>query len=165
MFNDAASGTENALAYLPTGITDPNIAPTSNMAAVQSLVDYASELGCASDFLGSTIDRNTCSNDWYYDMDLSFSQEIPFIGSLTGVAEDSIRMFATFDNFLNFLDSDWNIQRRRDFGGRQDVATVSGVDAQGRYIITAFNPDIATDNQINVSSSVWRLKIGVSYSF
>lgn len=165
IFNDAASGAENVLAYLPSSITDPNISPTSNMTAVQSLIDYANSESCAEDFLGSTIERNTCSGDWYYDMDLSFSQEVPFVGSLTGVANDSLRLFATFDNFLNFLNPDWNVQRRRDFGGRQDVATVSGVDAQGRYIFTAFNPDIETDNQINISSSVWRLKVGVSYSF
>ncbi|MCB2067522.1 MAG: TonB-dependent receptor [Erythrobacter sp.] len=165
IFNDSASGFENALAYLPTGITDPNIAPTSNMTAVQSLVDYASALGCARNYLGTSIARNTCSNDWYYDMDLSISQEIPGPGSWAGAYDDSIRLFATFDNFLNFLDSGWNIQNRRDFAGRQDVATVSGVDSAGRYIFTAFNSDIDSDNQINVSSSVWRLKIGLSYQF
>ena len=56
-------------------------------------------------------------------------------------------------------------QRRRNFSGLQDVATVSGVDAQGRYIISAFNPDYDSDNQINVSSSVWRVKVGISYDF
>ena len=40
-------------------------------------------------------------------------------------------------------------------------------DAQGRYIITGFAglPAIEDDNQINVSSSVWRLKVGISYDF
>ncbi len=165
VFNDSASGFENALAYIPNGVTDPNIAPTSNMSAVAALLQYASTEGCARDHLGTTIERNTCSGDWYYDMDLSFSQEIPFLGSLTNVANDRLKLFATFDNFLNFLDTDWNIQRRRNFAGLQDVATVTGVDAQGRYIISAFNPDIESDNQINVSSSVWRLKVGVSYEF
>src|SRR5690606_38902821 len=37
IFNDSASGFENALAYLPTGVSDPNVAPTSNMAVVQQL--------------------------------------------------------------------------------------------------------------------------------
>ena len=71
------------------------------------------------------------------------------------------------DNFLNFLDNDWNVQRRRDFAGRQDLATVSGVDAQGRYIFTNATglTTFDADNQINVSSSVWRLKVGVSYDF
>jgi hypothetical protein len=165
VFNDSASGFENALAYLPTGVSDPNIAPTSNMTAVQSLVDFVSDLPCAEDYIGTSIARNTCSNDWYYDLDLSFSQEIPGFGSIAGIADDRMKLYATFDNFLNMLDSGWNVQRRRNFSGLQDVATVSGVDAQGRYIISAFNPDYDSDNQINVSSSVWRVKVGISYDF
>ena len=164
VFNDSASGFENALAYLPTGVSDPNVAPTSNMAVVQQLADFTNGLKCARDHMGTSIPRNTCSNDWYFDMDLSISQEVPGPGRLFGV-QDKLKLFATFDNFLNFLDNDWNVQRRRNFVGLQDVATVSGVDAQGRYIFTAFNPDYEADNQINVSSSVWRLKIGVSYDF
>ena len=41
------------------------------------------------------------------------------------------------------------------------------MDDQGRYIIDGFNGVDAyeADNQINVSSSVWRVKVGVSYEF
>ncbi|MGL3820048.1 TonB-dependent receptor [Sphingopyxis sp. R3-92] len=168
VFNDSQSGTENALVYLPTGITDPNISPSSNMTAVQDLVAFASGLGCAKKYLGRTVPRNTCSNDWYFDVDLSFSQDIPGPGRLFG-KNDKLKLYATMDNFLNFLDQDWNVQRRRDFAGRQDIANLSstGVDAQGRYIITGFagQANIDADNGINVSSSVWRLKVGVSYEF
>lgn len=166
VFGDSVSGTDNALIYLPTGVNDPNISPTSNATAVQQLVDFASGLDCAKKYIGRSVPRNTCSNDWYFDIDLSFSQEIPGPGRLFG-KNDKIKLYATMDNFLNFLDKDWNVQRRRDFAGRQDLAAVSGVDAQGRYIFTnatgttTFNDD----NQINVSSSVWRLKVGVSYDF
>ncbi len=166
VFNDNASGTDNALVYLPSSITDPNLSPSSNMAEVQKLVDFANGLKCARDYLGRTIERNTCSNDWYFDLDLSLSQEIPGPGRLFGV-EDRLKLFASFDNFLNFLDSDWNVQHRRDFGGRQDIATTTGVDAQGRYIITsaAGLNSFDSDNGVNVSSSVWRVKVGVSYDF
>lgn len=168
IFNDSASGFENALIYLPTGIDDPNISPTSNMDAVQDLVSFASGLGCAKKYLGRTIPRNTCSNDWYFDVDLSFSQEIPGPGHLFG-RNDKLKLYATMDNFLNFLDQDWNVQRRRNFSGLQDIATLGGdgFDNQGRYIISGFNGIDAynDDNQINVSSSVWRLKVGVSYEF
>ncbi|WP_432769255.1 MAG: TonB-dependent receptor [Sphingopyxis sp.] len=176
VFNDSASGFENALLYIPTGINDPNIRQPifngagvqtggSNLAAVQQLVDFASNLGCAKKYLGRTIDRNTCSNDWYFDVDLSFSQELPGPGRLFG-RNDKIKLYATMDNFLNFLDQDWNVQRRRNFAGLQDLAT-GGVDtATGQYIISGFNDQaFAEDNQINVSSSVWRLKVGVSYEF
>jgi hypothetical protein len=173
VFNDAASGFDNALLYLPTGVSDPNVAPSSNMAAVQRLVDFASGLGCAKKYLGQTIPRNTCSNDWYYDLDLSLSQEIPGPGSFFGL-EDRLKLFATFDNFLNFLDDDWNVHRRRQFSGLQDITSITSVDTQGRYVFGATDnlsplPSGLTgyeeDNQINVSSSVWRLKVGVSYEF
>ncbi len=200
VFNDNASGTENALIYLPTGVTDPNIAPPvfspttglltggSNPLAVQQLVDFAGSLDCAKDYIGRSIDRNTCSNDWFFDLDLSFSQELPGPGRFFG-RNDSFKLYATVDNFLNLLDGSWNVQRRRDFAGRQELIGVSGVDAQGRYIITplpggcaqvnqsgctATPPAVgfttpasnfAADNGVNVSSSVWRLKVGISYEF
>jgi hypothetical protein len=187
VFNDSASGNNNALVYLPTGINDPNISPTSSATAVQQLVDFASGLNCARRFIGRSIPRNTCSNDWYYDLDLSFSQELPGPGRLFGIggARDTIRLYAMFDNFLNFLDSGWNIQRRRNFAGLQEVANISGVDAQGRYIISGAAPVVVDDNCandnpasptcgtsqfdrdnfINVSGSVWRIKVGISYDF
>lgn len=170
IFNDSVSGSDNALVYIPTGANDPNVSPTSSLAAVQALSDYAAGLSCAKKYLGRTIARNTCQNDWYYDLDLRFSQELPGPGSLFGHplgVRDKFTLYAVFDNFLNFIDDQWNLQRRRNFAGLQDVATISGVDAQGRYIITGFNgaQAINNDNFINVSSSVWRIKVGVSYDF
>lgn len=167
VFGDSVSGNDNALAYIPTGVTDPNLSPTSNAAAVQSLVDFVSTLDCARSSAGRTIARNTCTNDWYFDLDLSFSQQLPGPGRLLFGREDTFKLYATVDNFLNLLDSSWNTQRRRNFVGLQDIATSTGVDSQGRYIISAFNPvtEFNNDNGINVSSSVWRLKVGISYDF
>jgi hypothetical protein len=157
------------LVYLPTGIDDPNIAPTSNMAAVQQLHQFANNLSCAKPYIGRTIKRNTCSNDWYFDVDLRFSQELPGPGRLLGSplgVRDKITVYAMMDNFLNFLSDSWNIQRRRQFAGLQDIAQSTGVDSQGRYIITGFTGNtFEADNFINVTSSVWRLKVGLSYEF
>ena len=115
------------------------------------------------------------------------SQELPGPGRLftNGRFSDRIRVYAMFDNFLNLLDSSWNIQRRRQFAGLQEIANISGVDAQGRYIISGATPlavdtNCADDNPnnptcgtsafdranfINVSGSVWRIKLGISYEF
>ncbi|MEG3179565.1 TonB-dependent receptor [Sphingomonas sp. LT1P40] len=166
VFSNTNSGTDNALVYIPTGMSDPNVSPTSTVAAVDALVAFANGLDCAKKFSGKTVTRNSCTNDWYYDLDLTFSQELPGPGRLFG-RDDKIKVYAMFDNFLNFLDENWNVQRRRNFYGVQDIASTSGVDAQGRYIITsaAGASTFAADNQINVSSSVWRLKVGVSYNF
>lgn len=165
VFSPSQSGNDNALVYIPTGATDPNISPSSNMDRVNDLVNFANGLDCAKKFSGKTVTRNSCTNDWYFDLDLTFSQELPGPGRLFG-RNDRIKVYAMFDNFLNFLDNSWNVQRRRNFYGVQDIATTSGVDAQGRYIISGFTGNtFAADNQINVSSSVWRLKFGVSYNF
>ena len=166
VFGDSVSGNDNALIYVPTGITDPNLAPTSNATAVQNLVNFVNGLDCAKKYAGRTIPRNTCSNDWYLDLDLSFSQEIPGPGKILFGRSDKIRLYATIDNFLNMLDGSWNVQKRRNFAGLQDVATVSGIDSAGRYIVAPFTgASFAADNQINFSSSVWRIKVGVSYDF
>lgn len=200
VFNNSASGSDNALLYIPTGPDDPNIVYIDTLStggsgnppagsvlrtAAQNRDDFNAfidTLGCGNRFRGQTIDRNTCSNDWYYDLDLSFSQEIPGPGRLFG-RNDKIKLYAVMDNFLNFLDSSWNVQRRRDFSGRQDLVSlgrgeirpsglpvipaVAGVDSQGRYVVSDVGGvrSFDADNGVNVSSSVWRLKIGVSYEF
>ena len=179
VFADSASGSNNALIYIPTGTTDPNIAPTSNMTAVTDLVNFANSLGCARKYIGRTVPRNSCTNEWYYDMDLRFSQELPGFSRVTGIggARDSIRLYASVDNFLNLLKDSWNVQYRRQFAGLQAIGNSSGVDSQGRYIITALSGTLQpgytnlsqqrfdTDRFINFSGSVWRLKVGVSYQF
>jgi len=108
---------------------------------------------------GQTIRRNTCRNDWVYDLDLRFSQELPGPGRLFGV-EDTIELFADFFNFLNFIDSGANVFRARN--GLVDVVD-GDIDNQGRYIIDGFNPD--DQNFIGFSSSVWRIQLGVRYRF
>ncbi len=158
VFNDRSSGTDNALLYVPSGITDPNVSPLSDGAAVTSLINYVNASGCKFT-AGQSIRRNTCKNDWVFDLDLRLSQEIPGPASFFGV-DDKIELFADFDNFLNFVDADWNVFRNR--GGLVDVVD-GGVDAQGRYIISGFNPD--DTNNTGFSSSVWRIQLGVRYSF
>jgi hypothetical protein len=177
VFNDSVSGTENALVYIPSGPNDPNVSPSSNAAAVQKLTDFARGLDCAKKYLGRSIKRNTCENDWYFDVDLRFAQEIPGPGRLLGSPHglnDKITLYAMFDNFLNMLNNGWNIQRRREFNGLQDIANISGVDSSGRYIISNVDQlnvgsngltGYQADEFINTSSSLWRIKVGISYEF
>lgn len=159
VFNDSASGSDNALLYVPSGPNDPNVSPSSNAGAVQSLIDYVNASGC--DFTpGASIERNTCNNDWHFDMDLRFAQELPFIGKITGIKQDKVTLFADFQNFLNLLDNDWNVLRRRP----EFVDVVDGgVDSQGRYIITGFAPD--DQNFIAPGPSAWRIQVGARYEF
>ncbi|GMN13836.1 carboxypeptidase regulatory-like domain-containing protein [Altererythrobacter sp. MTPC7] len=163
VFNDSSSGSDNAVLYIPTGVNDPNVSPLSDAGAVADLLNYlnTSEVGEQCSFTaGQSIARNSCRNDWNYDLDLRLSQEVPFIGSFTGIANDRLELFADFDNFLNFIDDGANIiASRGDFVDLVD----GGVDDQGRYIISGFNPD---DTEfVGTTSSIWRIQVGVRYEF
>ncbi|MEO1969439.1 MAG: TonB-dependent receptor [Sphingomonadaceae bacterium] len=164
-----AYGYDDALIYLPTGPSDPNISPSSNMAAVQQLADYANSTKCLKDYVGQSIVKNTCTNPWYFDMDLVLSQELPGPGHLFG-KNDKIKVYAMVDNFLNLLDKNWNTLYRNTSYGSLSIGDSSGVDSQGRYIITKFltNNDGTSVNDsryIDTIASVWRIKLGVSYQF
>ncbi|OBV10274.1 TonB-dependent receptor [Erythrobacter dokdonensis] len=159
VFNDGASGSDNALLYIPSGPSDPNVSPSSNAQAVADLIDYVNGTNCGFT-PGQSIERNTCRQDWHFDVDLRFSQELPFIGKLTGITQDRVTLFADFQNFLNLLDNDWNVLRRRP----EFVDVVDGgVDPQGRYIITGFAPD--DQNFIAPGPSAWRIQVGARYEF
>ena len=170
VFNDSSSGSDNALLYVPAGLNDANLSPQSDPGAVQELIDYVAASGCGYT-PGETIRRNTCSNPWSYDLDLRFSQELPFLGSLTGLVEDRIELFADFDNFLNFIDSNANRVIFRD----QFVDVIDGnIDSNGLYVIEEqnfdandqyqfINPD--DDRNISVSSSAWKIQVGIRYEF
>lgn len=159
VFNDSASGTDNALLYIPTGINDPNISPTSNPTAVTNLIDFVNNETNCEFTPGQAIARNSCRNDWQFDLDFRFSQEIPGPGSLFG-GEDKIQLFADFDNALNLISSRANTVRAR--GGLVDVVD-GAIDNQGRFIIDGFNPD--ANEFIVTSASLWRIVVGVRYEF
>ena len=170
MFNDSASGNDNALLYVPTGLTDPNVVYTdlvSGGAVVQTAAQAAAGFDafingdkCLSKFRGRSITRNSCRNDWFYDLDLRLSQEIPGPGRLFGV-EDKIQVFADFNNFLNFLDSGANVFRSRDY--TVPVISAASIDANGRYVLRGFAPN--QNNNPNFSASLWRVQLGVRYEF
>ncbi len=174
VFNDSSSGNENALLYIPTGIDDPNVvyadAGFRNSAGVFIVTQTAAEAAagfdeyisankCANQYRGQSIIRNSCENPWHYDVDLRFSQELPGVGRALGLVDDKFELFADFDNFLNFIDKDAN---RLTF--RNDVDVVDGgVDTQGRYVISDYNPN--DRENLSISSSAWKIQLGVRYEF
>ncbi|UOR15726.1 TonB-dependent receptor [Qipengyuania aquimaris] len=158
VFNDSASGSDNALLYVPSGVNDPYLSPQSDPAAVQALIDYVNASGC--EFTpGASIERNTCRNPWSYDLDMRISQELPFFGKLTGLVDDRLEIFADFDNVLNMIDSKAN---RVKFNF--DIPTsFADYDDEGRYIIDNFNPD--DEQSISISGSAWKIQVGARYEF
>lgn len=177
----------NLLAYIPTGPNDPNIAPAifnaqgvrtggSDPAAVAAFLDalqngvplpnsngVRQQLNC--NFTpGQTVERNQCRNPWVFDLDLRISQELPFIGKITGIKKDRVELFADVVNVLNFLDANWNADRS--IGGAEGRAALLNAtyDSQGRYVLTGFTPAQGEPNTVE-APSVWRIQIGARYEF
>ncbi|WOE76450.1 TonB-dependent receptor [Alterisphingorhabdus coralli] len=168
-FDDGSTREQNALLYVPTGLDDPNLSPLSDPDAVTALLGalnngdgVVSDLNC--NFTpGQTVRRNQCRNEWFFDMDIRISQEIPGPGSLFGV-DDRIEVFADFFNFLNLIDSDWNARRQLGgFQGRVDLVD-GAFDDDGRYIIRNFNPAAGRADTL-INNSIWRIQFGARYEF
>ncbi len=155
-FSGFEAGSDNALLYVPAGLTDPNISPLSDPAALEALDRYISEEQCLDDNRGGTYERNSCRNDWFLDLDMRIQQEFP--GFLNG---HRTVLFVDFDNLPNMFSDEANILRR--FNTSQVDLVDVGVDDQGRYIISGFNPDDSV-NRVT-SASVWRVQFGLRYSF
>ena len=168
---------------MPTGIDDPNIAPpvfdangdwtgvgsdpeavAELIAALENGTGLISELNC--NFTpGETVKRNQCRNEWFFDLDMRFSQEIPFIGSLTGITEDRIELFVDVDNVLNLFDANWNSRRiLGGFDGRVDLVDGAYDRNTGQYVITSFNEGASEANTLE-SNTAWRIQIGARYEF
>ena len=169
VFNDSSSGNDNALLYVPTGLTDPNVVYVDNVVGgnvVQTAADAAAGLDsyinsnkCIAKYRGQSIPRNSCRNDWFFDLDMRLSQELPGPGRLFGV-EDKIQVFADFNNVLNLIDSGANLFRSRNY---TTPLITGGVDGNGRYVMKGFSPD--DTNFQNLSASLWRIQVGVRYEF
>ena len=160
VFNDGASGDFNSLIYVPTGPNDPNVVFGSAQVA-SDLDAFISANPCIDKYRGQTLPRNSCTNSWFYDLDLRFSQEIPGPMSAFGFKRDQLKLFVDFDNFLNFIDSDANTFKRFDY--TEGVLRANLIDAQGRYTYTSFTG--RRDPVVQSSSSLWKIQLGVSYEF
>ena len=160
VLNDSASGDFNSLLYVPTGVGDPNVVYT-NATAESELDAFINANSCVSDYRGSVLPRNSCRNNWFYDLDLRFSQELPGPARVFGLTNDRIKLFADFDNFLNLLDSDKNVYKR--YGYSESVIRANRIDSQGRYVYDEFTGP--RDPEIQSSSSLWKIQLGVSYEF
>lgn len=172
---DSASGEDNALLYVPSGPNDPNVVYADlivNNNVVQTAAQardgldaYINGNKCISKYRGKSIPANNCTEDWVFDMDMRISQEIPGFMKFFG-QQSRFEVFADIDNFLNLLDSSWNTFRYRGIWGDGqlvDVIDLDTIDSQGRYVLKGFSPDDA--QRISTSSSVWKIQVGVRYSF
>ena len=147
------------LAYIPNGITDPVISPSSNAAVVQSLVNFINGNSDLRDMRGSIAERNSQTDPWRSRFDIRFAQEFPGLR-----ADDRTEAFVVVRNVGNLINEDWGLLKEHGFPGNAQLYGISGIDAQGRLIITSFSPRVDQATTIN-SASLWQVRLGVKYKF
>lgn len=163
VFGDSDSEARSLL-YIPTGADDPlvNFGPDFDTAAFFSFVN-ANGL---DQFAGEIIDRTTDEQPWTADIDLRFQQELPGFGFFD---DDKFTLFIDFENFLNFIDSGAGKKRfirSGDVGeGISLVEASASADANGNVAIYNFNEFTAPREVLDVDDTLWRINLGIRYSF
>lgn len=112
-----------------------------------------------SKFAGQIAPRNAFRLPWQTRIDLQFKQEIPsyFDGH-------KIEFSFTFENFTNFLNSDWgSVVDTPEFWLVRPIVRVAQ-NANGQYVYSNFDTaDITVDG--DGRSSLWGIQFGVKYRF
>jgi hypothetical protein len=91
----------------------------ADAATYQRLLD---ENECLRDAIGTIIERNTCSNPWMYQLDMSVKKR--FFGR--GEGGRNVELIADFFNVLNGLNPRWGQLRRV---GQTRILSAQGFDA------------------------------------
>lgn len=156
------------LPYIPTGPNDTNIdwagsnwpGATTNEEKYAAMLEVITGAG-VEDYAGGYVPKYSTTQPWVTDLDLSFQQDIPgFAEGHTGT------IYFTIDNLLNLLDSSKGQVRRMEFP-QQTLWDYDVNATTGQYQYDERFNGTNTNNWTEYvpEASVWRLKLGVRYSF
>ena len=166
-FANARSDGGYDAAYIPTGISDPNVNFVKNVegslvadadvaAAVMAHVNGSG----LSSYKGGIVPRNAFNSPWLSSLDLRITQDI----NLTG--DHKVILYLDITNLLNLIDDDKGIVREYSNRSRQIVLDRKNpYDSEGRYNIVGVDPDdgLFVYNRDGQSSYQWNL--GFKYQF
>jgi len=147
-----------SLLYIPTSPTDPLVtfAPGFDTAGFFNFIEENN----LSQFAGSIAPRAAVTQPTTADMDMRFTQEIP-----VPIRGHKLEISVNFENFLNFIDSDFGVQRFVNTSNTAEgVDVLSATIVGGQYVYDDFNP-----NAVNIftdgGDTLWRIQIGAKYKF
>lgn len=169
LFGDSDNEERN-LIYVPTGPTDPLVDFSSLDAAgtTQAFFDFLDQSGLSA-FAGGIAGKNAFNQPWSTDLDLRIQQDIPVW------RDHSVQVFLDIENVLNLFSDDENVHRFVDLGDVQEGVPVldAALNAAGtQFVLSNFNPgggntapSFSPLNQRDVDDSVYRIQLGIRYSF
>ncbi|HFB65940.1 MAG TPA: TonB-dependent receptor [Aeromonadales bacterium] len=143
----------NYTSYIPT-LNDPNVVYTD--PALEAELQAAIKQYGLERYEGGYAPKGSSSTPWITNIDLSFIQEIP------GLFEGNKGVLTlTMDNVYNFLNSKKGHVIDNRFGTLR-LYDVDSINAQGQYVIDRVRND---SNRFNAEQSIWKIKLGVKYTF
>jgi hypothetical protein len=183
-FADQASGSNRSnvfgtvgtnsryLMYVPdvsSRTADPLVTYTANFdfEDFQNFVQNSS----LSQYQGQIVPKNTERSPWFHDIDLRFSQEVPFVFG------GKIELIADVENVLNLVNSDWGTLRQiagsvplvnvrcLQTAGGTTAANLSQPCAQYEFSnrsSAGFTPPI---ENVQLNASLWGVRFGVRVVF
>ncbi|MFT5139290.1 MAG: outer membrane receptor protein involved in Fe transport [Lysobacterales bacterium] len=170
LFGDSDNEERN-LFYVPTGANDPLVDLTSlaNAGTLDDFFAFLDRTGL-SRYAGQISPKNGFNQEWNSDMDLRISQDIPL-----GDSRNSLKFFLDIENVMNMFSDNNNIRRYTNGGDIQEGVPVldAALSSDGtQYIYSNFNPGGSNSSgtgfnpvSIDVDDSVWRIQLGLKYSF
>ncbi|MBR9825185.1 MAG: TonB-dependent receptor [Alphaproteobacteria bacterium] len=177
---------DNNPAYIPTGLTDPNVVFASGFNTT-AFFDYVDEIGLSS----GIQEVNGQSGGWRRQWDLRIQQELPGIGwAEQFVGDNNFSFVLDIINFPNLLNDEWGVQYNAPSFGQlalveADLVSAADVAAVGIDAATALTGDAprttcqtAGDcvyrfndfngrdiNTLDSSDSVYQIRMGIRYEF
>ena len=159
---------ERILAFIPTGPSDP-LFDFSNLSQQQidDLFTFIQDSGL-SRYAGQVAPKNAFNAPWSTDLDIRISQDFPMPW-----LDHELNVFLNIENALNLFSDSSNIRRYVDTGDVQEaVRLFQIIGANGEGVPFDFNQFVvnnwfntALDWERDVNDSIYKIQIGVRYSF
>ena len=145
-----------ALAYVPTGASDPNVSFTSASVA-EAVMAHVNSTGLRG-YKGTYAPRNAFNSPWYSRLDLRITQDINVF------KDHKVIVYLDLLNLLNLIDDDKGIVKEYSYNNSRQII-VDGVTSDGKFIIKGVDPDDNLWIQNRDGQSAWNINLGFKYQF
>jgi hypothetical protein len=156
------------LIYVPKNENDIDLADNNGNvyagpardSAYAQLNAYINSQSCLANSRGKVMERSVCHNPWQDIINARIAKDFTIKGQ-------SLELSWDIFNLPNLLDRNWGQYKQYTPFEDADLFTAQGYNSQAQRFIYNFNPinkTTVTDPTI-FEPSVWRMQVGVRYSF
>jgi hypothetical protein len=164
---DGITGNDRTFVYAPGSLPlDPSLSVDAAAEQRQAYTDLLAEYPCVGDFVGTIVDRNTCTYPWTHQLDIRFTQRINTFGGqraeiqfdLFNVLNGLGQLFCTEDSDGDgIIDADltkgvcgWG-RVTGVFGSNQELLDPRGYDAAADQIYYRVNSNFGSEELLGAN--------------